>query len=457
MTVRNIKSGSVMDQSTVNSGSDMIRRAGKSHVDYWTSRLTKRSYLDREGNSVEVPDWQARISHLGRREFFNLGTPNKAAAAVKARDIHVSLLSAGWDLTLAKFKPDQVVSKDCATVGEYLDAVKTNSELRLVTFETYARKFRTLVAGVFGVKAGNEKFDYVNGGRKKWLQRVDSIRLDRITVERVEKWKVTYLKTAEKKNPLAYKRSRVTINSVIRGAKSLFADSVVAKVKFKLPRPLPLEGVSNVPVERSRYRSTIDPQALLQAARSELAEAYPEQYKIFLLALGAGLRRDEIDSLTWKQIDWQRNVIRIETNLHTSAKSAASEGEVDVDPALLAILKEYMRPGAGEFVIRSAVQPRQQPGASHHYRANKVFDGLILWLRSKGVESANPLHTLRKEFGSLIAAQAGIFAASLALRHADIQLTRNHYLDKKQTSFLAIGKLLDTAITPSAVTAQASA
>jgi integrase len=333
-------------------------------------------------------------------------------------------------------------------VGEYLDAVKANAELRAVTFEIYARKFRTLLAGVFGVKAGPEKFDYVNGGRAKWMERIHASRLDRLTTERVERWKVDFLKAAEKKNPLAYKRARVTINSVIRGAKSLFAASVVSRVKLKLPDPLPLAGVANVPVERARYRSKVDPKALLVAAKNELAEAQPEQFKVLLLALGAGLRRDEIDTLTWKQIDWQRNVIRVETNVHTAAKSAASEGEVDVDASLLAILKDYRKPGAGEFVIRSLVQPRKQAGASYHYRSNRVFDGLIRWLRSKGVESTNPLHTLRKEFGSLIAAQGGIFAASLALRHADIQLTRDFYLDKKQTVVLDIGKLLDTRAKP---------
>src|SRR5262249_51858062 len=150
---------------------------------------------------------------------------------------------------------------------------KSNSELRLMTFEIYARKFRTLVAGVFGVKSDKAKFDYVNGGRQKFIDRVQSIRLDRIKPERVERGKVRYLKAAEKQNPLAYKRAPNTLNSIIRGAKALFAPGVASKVKIKLPRPMPLEGVANVPVERSRYRSTIDPQALLVAARNELAEA----------------------------------------------------------------------------------------------------------------------------------------------------------------------------------------
>jgi integrase len=166
------------------------------------------------------------------------------------------------------------------------------------------------------------------------------------------------------------------------------------------------------------------------------------QYKILLLALGVGLRRDEIDTLEWAKFNWRRNTIRVETTIHTAAKSNGSEAEVSVDPELLKILKTYMGPGSGQFVIRSSNQPRPQSSASYHYRANLHFDRLIGWLRSKGVDSRNPLHTLRKEFGSEIAAAHGIFAASEALRHCDIQLTRDYYVDKKQSVFLPIGKML---------------
>ena len=76
-------------------------------------------------------------------------------------------------------------------------------------------------------------------------------------------------------------------------------------------------------------------------------------FKVVLLALGAGLRRDEIYTLQWKQIQWHRNAITIETTEHGGTKSADSEADVDVDPGLLDILKGYMpKPGQGSpFVI----------------------------------------------------------------------------------------------------------
>ncbi len=67
---------------------------------------------------------------------------------------------------------------------------------------------------------------------------------------------------------------------------------------------------------------------------------------------------------------------------------------------------------------------------------------MVTWLRGKGLKSRNALHALRKEFGSQICAQAGIFAASTALRHSSINLTREYYIDKKQPAVFQVSKLL---------------
>jgi len=91
------------------------------------------------------------------------------------------------------------------------------------------------------------------------------------------------------------------------------------------------------------------------------------------------------------------------------------------------------------------VKPRPQSVKNHHYRCNRLFLNLVHWLRGKGITARNALHSLRKEFGSQICAQAGIYAASLALRHSTITITRDYYLDKKQTVVLQIGKLLNPA------------
>jgi integrase len=451
MTIQNPKSGTEMAQS----GTEKIRRMGKSQVDYWRPRLCKRSY-SWDGKQVEIPEWQIRIAHLGRREWFNCGTANRDAAAEKARKIYLSLLARGWHPTLDEFKPDMQVSADGCTVGEFLIQVKAVSGLKPVTFEIYAKKFRTLVADICKVDGGKDKHDYTNGGHKQWLERVSSQRLDKLTPDRVNEWKVRELRAASG-NPLQLARAQKTCRSILLNSKALFAPKIRKHLTLRLPAPLPFDGVELPPVGKSRYKSEINPAQLLQHAKREFVDGAvgdeavkprPELFKILLLALGAGLRRDEIDKLQWKQIKWDRNVIRVETTEHGSTKSAESEADVDVDPGLLDILRPY-RPETGDesgFVIKSPVRPRPSSTRHHHYRCNRQFKQLIVWLHGKGISARNAIHALRKEFGSQICAQAGIFAASSALRHSSINLTREFYIDKKQPTYLSIGKLLNTEL-----------
>jgi len=349
------------------------------------------------------------------------------------------------------------------TVGEFIEEVRKKSGIRPATIEVYAKKFRTLVAGVTRVKTEYSKYDYVNKGHREWLEKVHSVNLSEITPPKVQAWKIRYIQE-HGKDPITTKRAKVSVNSIIRNTKSLFGKKALKFVTLKLPDPLPFEGIELEKPGRARYKSEIEPELLLQAARNELAIPIPlppydsinpvegrkqrqiakdknEQYKIFLIALGAGLRRDEIDTLTWDQLDFGKSIIRVETNVYTEAKSDGSEEDVDVDPDLMEILRAYRIDCQSVFVINSAVKPRQT-STYHHYRCERHFDGLIKWLRSKGVTARTAIHSLRKEFGSFICQEAGIFAASVQLRHSNIHITRDHYLDKKERVTLPIGKML---------------
>jgi hypothetical protein len=81
-------------------------------------------------------------------------------------------------------------------------------------------------------------------------------------------------------------------------------------------------------------------------------------------------------------------------------------------------------------------------GSYDRYRCSREFVALCKWLRSHGVESKKPLHTLRKEFGSQIHARYGLLAASEALRHGSVSVTARHYIENRQRSVLGFGHLL---------------
>ena len=121
----------------------------KSHLDYWKSALRKqklpRGAWETDGRTK---DWEAYLQHRGRREWFNLGSPNKDVAAAKAREIWFSLRAVGWEETRMKFKPDMIQMIRSPSIGAFLKAIEDHSTLRRDTFAVYAKKLRTLTAGI---------------------------------------------------------------------------------------------------------------------------------------------------------------------------------------------------------------------------------------------------------------------------------------------------------------------
>lgn len=416
-------------------------RLPKTHQDYWKTKLQKRSYRQRDGTVSEIPEWQVRIQYRGRENWFNLGTSNQTTASQKARDIWLSLQAAGLEATLSKYKPDMYRRKSLPTVGEFLNALDEYTDIDPKTLTIYAAKFRRVVAGIKGLEGDRRKYDYVNGGSQAWRQKLEAVKLSEITPDLVRKWRKKFI-TKAGNDKLKIRTATRSANSFINNAKCLFAPKhlkIIEKV-IELPETLPFEDIRLEGGRVARYKSEIDPEILLVGAKNELAKKYPEQYLIFLLALGAGLRRNEIDKLEWSSILWSDDKIRVQTTRYFQPKTEDSEGDIDVDPDLLAILRLYWKKSKDDFVVPGN-HPR--PSATYdNYRCARHFNGLTKWLRTRGITAKGPLHSLRKEFGSGICQQAGIFAASEALRHSNIRTTRDSYLDKKERVTFKIGKML---------------
>jgi integrase len=421
------------------SGQEVAKQSfGKTDVRYWHEAIFKPTYK-RAGQTLSLEDWAARIQRRGRRELFNLKTPNKARAATRARDIYTTLVSAGWDAALEKFKP-KMQRKTASTVGEFLNELHNHWSGKPKTFQDYCRSFRTIVAQIFQIKAGKdgrEKFDYVNGGRAAWIAKIDHIRLADVTPDKVNNWRIAFVKKVGT-SPIKQKRARISCNSLMRQAKSLFSAELLAHVAVHKPNKLPFDGIAFYGRESMRYRSTVDIEALIQDAVHELPE---EQLKIFLLATFAGLRRNEIDKLQWPAFQWNDGAIRIEATEHFGPKSSDSADDVPIDRELLAMFRGWHAKATSTFVIEAGPDPQIEAGYTH-YRADCHFVPLTQWLRRKGVTAAKPLHELRKEFGSQLCAKYGIYAASRALRHSGITITAEHYLDQKQRVTLGLGDLL---------------
>ncbi len=428
-------------------GAETPRLAAKrSPVDdtrYWKTRLFHPTYT-RDGERHHVPELAVRIAKGGRRHCFNLHTANKEKAARLAAELHAYVIAHPWDDALAKYgraKLDAKIAAAKVTVSQYLAAAEGVFERKEKTFKLYASYLRKIVADICHIDGGKERFDYRAGGRDRWLGRVDAVRLADITAAKLQAWKVAFMKRAL--DPAARKSAERSANSYLRCARSLFSPKIVGFVaeKIELPNPLPFATLKLSKPSPAKYASRIDAPALIAAARRELRDADADAYAVFLLAIGAGLRKAEIDTLRWDQIDFGRNIIQLAVTEHAELKSDESAAEVEIDPALATELRHHMASSRSAFVIGSPRRHRDNVGGQY-YRAEPTFERLYAWLRAKGVVDRKPLHVLRKEFGSMLNARFGLYAASAALRHRDIQTTAGHYVSNRGRIALEFGDLL---------------
>ncbi|MFT3867806.1 MAG: tyrosine-type recombinase/integrase [Nibricoccus sp.] len=424
------KSGPEMAQTNLQKNG----RRAKTHPDFWKDRLVHRTYEDRGGKTVEMPEWHVRVAFCGRRDWFNLSTANRSAAATKARDIYLSIVADGWENTLAKYKPAFVPKEEFCTVGEFVTDVLKRSHLKPITVRRYAVKLRKMISDIAKLEAGlkrrakRAKFDYVHGGRKSWLAKIDGQRLDLLTPESVIAWRNAYVAKAGA-DPVRRKSAERSSASYLRSIRSLFTDDVVKILNVRVP-PNPLTGVKMKDPGAERYHSEVSPEWLLACAGTELREQHPQQYLALSLCLWAGLRRKEADLLMWEQVDLEKGVLHIRRTAYFEPKTEESQRIVDLAPEAVEIIRAFKAGNTTEFVMEGA---EARPEATYdYYRCDCTWRDLHEWLRGKGVRQKKAIHALRKESGSLIASNHGIEAARQHLGHRDIRTTSSHYVDKKK-------------------------
>jgi hypothetical protein len=139
----------------------------------------------------EVDNYAVRLHHAGIQRNLSLGTPNRDLAAGRARDWFVYLSANGWTAFLAKYRepanpasssPESALRTDL-TIGEYLTAVRTESELAHKTIDDYEGRLRLIVSEIMEMRKGGSRrqYDHYRGGHKEWLAAVDAVPLESIT------------------------------------------------------------------------------------------------------------------------------------------------------------------------------------------------------------------------------------------------------------------------------------
>src|SRR6516165_3561509 len=96
-------------------------RPNKRHLAYWSEAIFQRRA---NGN------WWMILQHAGIRRKFSLETPVKAAAAARARDTYLEILSGGWEAALATLHGHGRSSRSPATVGRFLEELEAKADLK---------------------------------------------------------------------------------------------------------------------------------------------------------------------------------------------------------------------------------------------------------------------------------------------------------------------------------------
>ncbi len=416
--------------------------ASRFSIEYWRDRIFRPTYLH-DSETSEVQELYVQIQYRGHREKVGLGTNNKEEAVRRAGRFYTTLREKGWDAAHKQLSPSRDLGpRNPVAVGEFIEMVGPMLSVRPRTLDVYAYALRKIAREAAGSKDNSRhKFDPKS---LEWRKAADLLPLGKMTPNTIAQWKATVLMEADQ-NPVAQQRARRNINSFVRNARAVFGWKILKKLTAKgtvLPAPLPFEGFEFEAQGSTKYVSKINAGSLFQTARNERAEADPESWKVILLALGAGLRRAEIDGLCWSQVDADRGEIRITNHAYFQAKTEDSEGDIFVDPGLMVELGRFRTTPESRPVVDAAIPFRQSTGPQY-YRCQETFQRVTSWLRANGVTGNKPLHTLRKEFGSIICAAADIHTASRQLRHSNLATTAAYYADHRRRITVPVAEMLN--------------
>lgn len=214
-----------------------------------------------------------------------------------------------------------------------------------------------------------------------------------------------------------------------------------AGLKYCLPKgmPNPCDDVvlpSKDKFERKEIRFFNDD----EIARFKAAAIEYKYGKALILAIYTGLRGGELCGLKWKQIDWEKCRVFIDSNAVTMYQYDDNGGEgkyitieqnsakskdryVDLNKTALNILtelKETHYKGENSYVITLD----KRPVSIHNLLSN-----YIAVCKKAGIENHQGLHTLRHTFASMLF-RKGVDAKTVSelLGHASVAFTLNTYV-----------------------------
>ncbi|MBO1305394.1 site-specific integrase, partial [Enterococcus sp. 669A] len=152
-----------------------------------------------------------------------------------------------------------------------------------------------------------------------------------------------------------------------------------------------------------------------------------------LLALHAGLRIGEIAALSWKDIDFENNLIHVRATyqrvfsllegqktelIYTSSKTASSTRSVPMSQGLKQLLLQQKLKATGKYVVTNKDKPLEPRLLTYHFHQIRAAAGL----------PETHFHQLRHTFATrCLESKGDIMSVSNMLGHSSTQMTLDTY------------------------------
>ena len=411
-------------------------RSGMSTVGYWKGKLFRNSYRDRNGRTVEMPEFYVRLRHDGITRRVRLTNSDRDLAADEALQLFHRLGSEGWAAVTAR----QARLPASPTIDEFCDTYRTATVSmerapRQISVATYTRSLRQLcnLAGVKRVRELNR--EAIERGRDAYrAQARGAKRVDSAIQNSVAKVIRNAAACFSVEALAVMRRNGLTLENPFLGIKRT--------QEIQPTSPLPQLALDRIWADAAKLRDgdphAPDPKVEKFAKQYrkkhghkvrwkpvDFRKPHPDAYAALLLALGAGLRANEIDKARWswikfgansecvldvgEEVDFRpkggtRRLIRIPTALHDAIVGARADL-------------------ASPYIIGGEQSGKERVEG---YRRPDTFRAVNSWIRAR-IGGRNTLHRLRKQFGSEVATAFGLFNAQKLLGHSSPTTTAKYY------------------------------
>ena len=405
----------------------------------------RRIYRKNSTTPTHSNNYTFRVQRDSGDAYFNLGTDKRLAGAT-ADEITAFLSIEGntVDEALERYSTTHrnkaikrakqtasstpsITSKE-TTVDVICERyLEITSHLSPKTVANNTNAIRHMAAGILKLpKLGRNQ---TKAQQQEWRKKTGKFLISGFTNEHVEKFRQRELK-AVKDDFQQLGATTTTLNSYIRSARSIFAKKLLTHYQdLHLPDFIPFHDIPQLPEPSHRYRSRIDVGELIQLASKEFKSNDLPCWIIFLLSIGVGLRSNEIDKLMWEQVDFENRRIWIKTTPYFRPKSKNSEDYIDVSDSVMEEIRnyrDYIEEENPLFVI-----PGKLIGGVK-MRSRPTFRRLLSWLRAQGIDEHKPIHTLRKEAGSMLFKRDGSLHKVAEFLRNDPRVAKEHYVGRKE-------------------------